>query len=356
MVLIRKSISIWILCELIVLPFTYSYLPSFGSYFHWFLSPATKWVYQICSGDSEIINPTISDSVSSYIVAAFLVPLIVGAVLLIERGLKKVISIEIVELLVLYFLSFFLLRYGLDKVLGNQFQPPEPNILNAAVGDLSKDLLFWTSMGTSSIYNQFLGWSEVITGVLILMPRSRKLALYLSFGIFTNVFFINIGFDISVKFLSALLLITSGWLLILERSAYLKTQFKAAYIAHSIGLFLLLELALSSIKIINKPQQLITGTYIVKSSETAGFPVMSKLHLNSKSYLIIQKGDKFSSYPIKIKGKQIEISLNEHSSQAAKIHSDTLSIYLPKDTVIAINSKKNYLLLQDNIHWMVEHF
>lgn len=356
MELIRKTISSWIFLEFCFLPFNYAVIPTPGTLLHRalfpFVDPIYKWL-----GGSDIADPTLSDSASTYILAAVLIPFVLITVILIEKTFKKEIPVRFIDLLTLYFLAFFLLRYGLDKVLSNQFQTPEPNILNARVGDLSKDLLFWTSMGTSSVYNQFLGWTEVITGVALIIPKTNKLALYASCGIFLNVFFINLGFDISVKFLSAFLLFTSIWMLILKKHESSKGIFKQHYIAYAFALLLVSELIVSCMQVMQKQKPLFEGTYMIEASNS---PILEQgvyLHFHSKGYVITEFKDVFTSYKLNVEGDKILLHIKgmKESLRGLKLN-NRLRLTAPKDTIMAKRVNKNYLLLQDSTHWMVENF
>jgi hypothetical protein len=106
---------------------------------------------------------------------------------------------------VVYYLAFVLLKYGFDKIFKAQFYLPEPNILHTQFGDLSRDILYWSTIGTSRFYSISLGIIEVFTAVLLLINRTRVLGLLLAIGVFVNVILVNFGFDISVKTFSILL-------------------------------------------------------------------------------------------------------------------------------------------------------
>jgi hypothetical protein len=81
------------------------------------------------------------------------------------------------------------------------------------LGKLDKDILFWSTMGTSYEYNLFMGMMELIPALLILFSRTRKIGLFIASGVLLNVFAINLSFDISVKQFSFLLLALSVFLL-----------------------------------------------------------------------------------------------------------------------------------------------
>jgi hypothetical protein len=115
--------------------------------------------------------------------------------------------------LLLYFLIFFLLKYGLDKVFKHQFPFPEPNVLYTPIGKVSKGLLYWSSVGSSYSYNFVSGFIECLVAILLIINKTRLLGLLLSFLVMCNIVLINFSFDIDVKILSSLLLLTSLTLL-----------------------------------------------------------------------------------------------------------------------------------------------
>ncbi|HEY6064142.1 MAG TPA: hypothetical protein VIV35_11065 [Chitinophagaceae bacterium] len=167
-----------------------------------------------------------SDTIAMYVLVLllFFIAVIVSLVLL---QLKKwplfrdKVFAFIYRLLV-YYLALQLLKYGLDKVFKNQFYLPEPNTLYTPVGRIPKDLLYWTSMGTSYFYNIFLGSLETLAAIFILIKRTRLPGLLLSLFIMINVVAVNFGFDISVKLLSLLLLFLTLYLL----APYIKSLYQ----------------------------------------------------------------------------------------------------------------------------------
>ncbi|WP_123920949.1 hypothetical protein [Chryseobacterium balustinum] len=121
------------------------------------------------------------------------------------------------------YISVILIKYGIDKIFKAQFPEPEPNILFTRFGNLDKDILFWSTIGTSKIYNIIMGSIEFFSGVLLLFKRTRFLGLLLAIISFAQILIINISFDISVKLFSLILLLMSlflvrknGWELILK--------------------------------------------------------------------------------------------------------------------------------------------
>lgn len=108
--------------------------------------------------------------------------------------------------LVAWYLALMLLKYGCDKLFKMQFYLPEPNILYTPLGQLDKDILYWSTMGVSRSYSMFSGMVEVLCGLLLLIRRTRSLGAFLAIGILLNILALNVGFGISVKLYSAFLL------------------------------------------------------------------------------------------------------------------------------------------------------
>ena len=106
-----------------------------------------------------------------------------------------------------YYCSLQLLIYGFDKLFKAQFFYPEPNILYTPLKDLSKDILYWSTMGVSRGYSMFLGITEIIVSVLLWFRKTRLIGAILGVGVMINVVAINLGFDISVKLYSSFLLL-----------------------------------------------------------------------------------------------------------------------------------------------------
>jgi hypothetical protein len=127
--------------------------------------------------------------------------------------------ILLIQLLAIYYLASRLMVYGFDKVFKTQFYTPEPNTLFTPLGALSKDILFWSAMGTSKMYCFLSGIAEIIPAFLLLFRKSRVVGLILTTFILLHVLTLNIGFDISVKLYSIFLL----YLTFISLSPYLKT-------------------------------------------------------------------------------------------------------------------------------------
>lgn len=125
------------------------------------------------------------------------------------------------RIIAVYYLSFILLKYGFDKIFKAQFYLPEPNILYTPFGNLSKDILYWSTMGTSYPYSVIIGSIEVGIAFLLLIRKTRILGLLMAVGAFVNIVIINFSFDISVKLFSCFLLLLVFFIL----APFLKTLY-----------------------------------------------------------------------------------------------------------------------------------
>jgi hypothetical protein len=159
-----------------------------------------------------------SDTVSMYILVLLLLifAILVSLLLLQIKNweLYKGRVIRFFYCFFFYYLALQLLKYGADKIFKNQFYLPEPNILYTPLGRVDKDLLYWSSMGTSHFYNVFLGCLEMLAAIFILIKRTRLVGLLISLAVLLNVVAVNFGFDISVKLYSLFLFFLTVYLLV----------------------------------------------------------------------------------------------------------------------------------------------
>lgn len=174
-----------------------------------------------------------SDSVSMYILLLLLFFIIIFIGLFLRIGRLKMPAerfSSFVYKIGCYYLALQLLQYGLDKVFKAQFYLPEPNTLYTPLGQVSKDLLFWSSMGTSYSYTIFTGAAEVVAAVLILFKRTRLLGLLAGGALLLHITAINFSFDISVKAYSCFLLLLSIYLL----TSFIKRLYRFFFTQESI--------------------------------------------------------------------------------------------------------------------------
>jgi uncharacterized membrane protein YphA (DoxX/SURF4 family) len=118
-----------------------------------------------------------------------------------------------IRVLVRYYLFYTMITYGLVKVIKLQFPFPTLNRLLQPYGESSPMGLAWSYMGYSDTYNYFTGFAELLGGVLLLFRRTTTFGALVCLSVMTNVFMINMGYDVPVKLLSFNTILMSLFLL-----------------------------------------------------------------------------------------------------------------------------------------------
>jgi hypothetical protein len=111
-------------------------------------------------------------------------------------------------------LGVVLLDYGASKVIKAQFPDPWLWRMLEPFGESSPMGLLWTFMGFSKPYGMFTGAVEMLAGALVLLPRLTTLGALLSTAALTNIFVLNLAYDVPVKLYSANLLLLALFLLL----------------------------------------------------------------------------------------------------------------------------------------------
>ena len=107
-----------------------------------------------------------------------------------------------VRVLVRFFLFQMLLGYGFAKLFPLQFAEPSSFRLTQQLGDMSPMGLLWTFMGFSTPYQMFTGAVEVSGGLLLTTRRTTLLGALVSVVAMTQIFLLNMCFDVPVKLYS----------------------------------------------------------------------------------------------------------------------------------------------------------
>ncbi|TGV00710.1 hypothetical protein [Flavivirga rizhaonensis] len=116
------------------------------------------------------------------------------------------------------FMLFVIMQlYGMAKVFKVQFTSHSYEKLIQPIGELSPMGLAWTFMGHSFMYNIFLGFAEVLGGLLLLSKRTTTLGSLIILGVMSNVLVMNLTYDIPVKLFSTHIILMSLILLMSDR-------------------------------------------------------------------------------------------------------------------------------------------
>ncbi len=284
------------------------------------------------------------------------------------------------KLIIAYYLASRFLVYGFDKVVKSQFFMPEPNTLYTPVGYLSKDILYWTSMGTSYWFNILTGCVEIGAAIMLLFAKTRFTGLLLLTGILVNVLIINFGFDISVKMYSLFLLFLVVLLLspnlarlikfLSGHSAQLQQPSKTFDIFYRpfvktatkcfvVGL-MLLDMSLFAIQTGNFNDDLaerppLHGAYQVVNENALG---VKRFFIHRRGYLIFQHEDEsFTDYAVKI--FETKMSLINYKDEMNEVP------FREKNGQLTLNFRGNQLIgkeldwrslpaLQDSFHFFMQ--
>lgn len=109
-------------------------------------------------------------------------------------------------------LGISMLRYGSFKVIPAQMPPPTLSRLLETYGDSSPMTLLWTFIGASRPYEIFCGSVEMLGGILLFVPALATLGALISVAAMTQVFLLNMCYDVPVKLFSFQLLLMAVFL------------------------------------------------------------------------------------------------------------------------------------------------
>lgn len=282
-----------------------------------------------------------------------------------------------IRIIIAYYLSFILLKYGFDKVFKAQFYLPEPNILYERFGNLSKDILFWSTIGTSRFYSVSTGIIEVLTALLLLFRPTRTLGILISTIVFFHILLINFGFDISVKSFSLFLFFASvylmsatikslyGFLILQQNQRLQRIDFKVHlpnFIRSGIKLFIIglmfIQVILPYVNSGNynddiSERPFLHGVYKINSTEINGdtlsfnsFPY-KYLYIHRNNYLILENQDGFrKEYYFNVNNVSNSLELYDYDQ-----HFKTASFeYNKKDSILRLHYEE-YIIEAKAQNW-----
>jgi hypothetical protein len=158
------------------------------------------------------------DRTYDYLLAACLLVLaVVGTILwslLDRKRLSYSTLYRWLHVYVRFALGTAMIGYGAFKVISSQFPPPTLDRLMQPFGDASPMGLLWTFMGASEPYTMFVGFAEMISGILLFPRRTSGLGALMSVGVLSNVVALNFSYDVPVKLYSSHLLAMALFVLI----------------------------------------------------------------------------------------------------------------------------------------------
>ncbi|PKR81918.1 hypothetical protein CW751_00860 [Brumimicrobium salinarum] len=345
----------------------------------------------------KITNPEISsDSTTFYllILVLFLIAIFLISILQLSGFWKKhqYKIFNIFKMILVYYLALIMLKYGFDKVFKAQFYLPEPNLLFTPLGKLDKDILYWSTIGSSYFYNIFIGLMEVIPALMLLFKRTRILGLFILSGVLIHVLFVNLGFDISVKLFSFFLLFINLLLLapsikkiiqffVMNKSTSLpyltyKNLIYSKVIRFSIkGIVVLFIFSESLFPYIQSgnynddtvPRNPLHGAYEISISKSKGLPEnfdIKRFFIHRQHYFIFQYADdSMEDYKLEVlenqliltdyDGVKIELEYNySEDDKSLEIKSEVFGWTIYGE---GLNWRK-MPLMEEDFHWSLDNY
>ncbi|WP_280253931.1 DoxX family protein [Nocardia abscessus] len=95
-----------------------------------------------------------------------------------------------------------LVAYGMAKAIPTQMPPTPLSRLLEPYGNFSPMAVLWNQIGVSTQYEILLGCAELLGGVLLFVPRTALVGAMLSLVCTTQVFVLDMTYDVPAKILS----------------------------------------------------------------------------------------------------------------------------------------------------------
>jgi hypothetical protein len=92
-----------------------------------------------------------------------------------------------------------MLMFGAAKIFRMNFQQPNFYKLLEPIGDYSLMGLLWTCLGASRAYSVFVGCLQMFCGILLFVPRLTILGALIGLAVFSNIFALNLCYNLPLK-------------------------------------------------------------------------------------------------------------------------------------------------------------
>lgn len=117
------------------------------------------------------------------------------------------------RLFIRFALASQLVGYGMAKVIPLQMPFPFLTRFVEPFGNFSPMGVLWTSVGASPAYESFIGFAELMGGIMLIIPWTTMLGALICVADMTQVFVLNMTYDVPVKLFSFHLLLMALFLL-----------------------------------------------------------------------------------------------------------------------------------------------
>ena len=229
---------------LYIIPFPASYIPIIKSNldwiyesWNWLVVDAGKYILHLPYDITVMPNgsgDTTWNWVQMFLIVSIALPGIVIWSVLDRRRSNYQRLLYWFTVVVRYYLAFMLINYGSIKVFKAQFAAPNEYRLTETYGQSSPMGLAWTFLGFSNGFNYFMGFAEVVGGLLLLIRKTKTFGALFCMTVTANIVAINYCFDVPVKIFSSMLFLMAVFIaapdihrlilfFILNRDSRLKT-------------------------------------------------------------------------------------------------------------------------------------
>jgi hypothetical protein len=213
--IVNYFLALFILNGILFIPFSFSFSAIQLKICQFIFLPIVEKIVNLFQYNL-LLTDFSSDSLAMYLLILILVIVsLLFSLLLHYMEKRKGYNLNLenkIRPIIRYYLALILFIYGFSKVFKAQFYLPEPNLLFTHLGNLDKDILFWSTIGSSRSYSIFLGIIEIIPALLLLFRKTAFIGSLMATGVLLHVVAINFSYSISVKILSLFLLILALFL------------------------------------------------------------------------------------------------------------------------------------------------
>lgn len=198
------------------LPFTDSLIQKYVNFLHAIVPWVAKHLLRL-SYDITVFENGSGDTTYNYVlVLCFLVVSAFVTVLWSALDRKRFSYNGLyrwLRLFVRFSLASAMIGYGAIKIIPLQMPAPSFTRLLEPYGDSSPMGLLWTFVGASNGFQIFTGCAEMLAGVLLILPRTTMLGALICLADTTQIFILNMSYDVPVKLYSLHLLLMSVFLI-----------------------------------------------------------------------------------------------------------------------------------------------
>lgn len=118
------------------------------------------------------------------------------------------------RVVVRYRVAVGIISFGFVKLFPSQMPYPSISVFNTNLGDILAKQHYWNSVGLVTWYQVFLGFVEILGGVLLFSRKTTALGALFTAGVLFNIAYANHAYDGGVHLYSAYFVILSLFLLV----------------------------------------------------------------------------------------------------------------------------------------------